>query len=157
MGYEKLIYTFYMKQIFIASDHRGFELKESLSDHLSQKGFHVVDLGNNRFEQNDDYPVFAHKLAKSIGKNPNALGIAICGSGIGMDISLNRHHGVRSAVANSKEVVEKACEHNHINVLSLAADATTIEVAKELVDTFLATTRSNEGRHLRRVAEIELS
>ncbi|MFO0703406.1 MAG: RpiB/LacA/LacB family sugar-phosphate isomerase [Patescibacteria group bacterium] len=144
-----------MKKIYISADHRGFELKNELTEHLLMKNFEVEDLGNKTLDPNDDYPLFAHKVASKVSTDPKSLGIVICGSGIGVSITANRHKGVRSAVGHSKEEIEKACEHDHLNILAISADSTTSQKAIELVDTFLNSSWSDEDRHKRRVEQID--
>lgn len=146
-----------MKQIFIASDHRGFELKKHLKSHLQQNGHNVVDVGNKIQDPDDDYSDFAHALAKSVSESEEDLGISICGSGVGMSMTANKHLGIRSAVAHSVDEVKKACEHNHINIISLSADNTSVEDAKTLVDTFISAPRSSDARHIRRIEKVDLA
>lgn len=146
-----------MKNIFIGADHRGYELKNHLKNFLTENGYFVVDCGNTQYDQNDDYPDYAHKVAEGVRGTDNSLGIVICGTGIGVSISANKHKGIRSAVARSKEEVETARAHNMINVLAISADDTDNKKAEEIVCAFLGSGASEEKRHLRRVQKIDLA
>lgn len=140
-------------RILLGGDHAGFDLKRELKDHLEQGGFGVVDVGTLANES-VDYPDFAHKVADGVSKGAADLGIVICGSGNGVNISANKHHGVRSALAWNPLVATLAREHNDANVLALPARFVTTAEAMEIVDAFLSA-RFEGGRHQRRVEKIE--
>ena len=140
--------------IVIGSDHAGFDLKHQLKEHLRARGMEVVDKGTH-VKDSVDYPDFAHAVAGAVVSDPNLLGIIICGSGNGVNISANRHKGVRSALAWIPEVAKLAREHNNANVLALPARFISLEEAKAIVDAYLDATFEG-GRHQRRVEKIEL-
>ena len=142
-----------IQKIFITSDHAGFCLKTPLDQYLKDKGYDVVDLGPNTDAVSVDYPLFAQKLCAAIKTEPEAKGIAICGSGIGMSIAVNRFSFIRGALVYTNEAAKLSRQHNNANVLCLGARMTDFEQAKNLVDTFL-TTPFDGGRHERRVLEL---
>ncbi|HQV52238.1 MAG: ribose 5-phosphate isomerase B [Flavobacteriales bacterium] len=142
------------KTIFIGSDHAGFELKHILKDHLRNKGFEVQDKGTH-VKDSVDYPDYAHAVAKSVVAEPDSFGIVICGSGNGVNISVNRHKGIRAALAWSEEIAELGRQHNNANVLSLPARFISDDLAIAIVDTFVST-KFEGGRHQLRVNKIEL-
>ena len=141
--------------IYIGADHRGFKLKESIRDFLKNKGYEVVDMGNARYDESDDYVDFAKEVAKKVGLNPDdSRGILVCGSGVGMDIAANKFKAVRSALAISSDHVYEGRHDDNVNVLSLAANFTNEEDSKKIVGTFLETPFSPEERYRRRLDKI---
>ena len=141
--------------ILIGSDHAGLELKHHLKDHLKAAGIQVTDKGTHA-KDSVDYPDFAHAVSAGVVGEEGALGIVICGSGNGVNISANRHAGIRSALAWTPEVASLAREHNNANVLALPARFVTNAEAEAILDAFLAG-RFEGGRHQRRVEKIELN
>lgn len=140
--------------ILIGSDHAGFDLKHQLKDHLRALGHEVTDKGTH-VKDSVDYPDHAHAVASAVQNEAGALGILICGSGNGVNISANRHKGIRAALAWEPVVARLAREHNNANVLSLPAKFITTATAFAIVDSFLAG-QFEGGRHQRRVEKIEL-
>lgn len=140
--------------ILIGSDHAGIDLKHHLKDHLKAAGFEVTDKGTH-VKDSVDYPDFGHAVATGVLAEPGALGILICGSGNGINISANRHRGIRSALAWKPEVAALARQHNNANVLALPARFITESEAVAIVDAFFAA-QFEGGRHQRRVEKIEL-
>jgi ribose 5-phosphate isomerase B len=140
-------------KIYIASDHGGYELKENLKPFLLESGFEVVDKGNTKLDQDDDYPDFVIPLAEEVSQQ-NGLGIVIGRTGAGEAIAANKVKGVRAVVCMTKDQAQKAREKNHANVLALGADYIDISQAKEIVNTFIETQFSDEERHTRRVNKI---
>ncbi len=145
-----------MQKIFLAADHRGFKLKEDIKSYLSSCGHTVSDCGNLEYDPIDDTNDFANRLAIQLKKEPGALGITFCGSGIGMALAANRHKGIRAVVAHTEKETVTACFHNHINVLSLPADTMTSLDAKKIVDIYLESPRSIEERYVRRIKKLDL-
>ena len=141
------------KNIVIASDHAGFPLKAQLVDYLKTKAYNVLDLGTHDAQNSVDYPLKAQELALQMKKNPEDVGILVCGSGIGMCIAVNRYSFVRGALVYEVEAAKLARQHNNANVLCLGGRMTDFETAKQLVDTFL-TTPFEGGRHERRVSQL---
>ena len=140
-------------RIAIGSDHAGFRLKEELIGHLQGNGVTVHDKGTDS-DASTDYPEFAHEVAKEVTEELVDLGIVICGSGNGVSITANKHHGVRSALAWNAEVAELGRRHNNANVLALPARYISPKEAFAIVDAFLAASFEG-GRHQRRVDPIE--
>ena len=136
----------------IASDHAGFEMKEELKRFLKEKGYEVKDFGTHSPESMD-YPDVAHPLAESIERGEVSQGIALCGSGNGISMTLNKHQGVRAALCWNEELAALARQHNDANVLSLPARFISLELAKRIVERFLESSFEG-GRHLRRVNKI---
>ena len=136
----------------LASDHAGYDLKEELKSYLANKNFKIKDLGSFN-KDSVDYPDYGKLLGDFIIKNKNCLGIAICGSGIGISIALNRISGIRAALCYNTEIAKLAKNHNDANVLVLGGRFITLENAIKLVEIF-----NNEhfegGRHKRRVDKL---
>lgn len=139
-------------KIGFGSDHAGFQLKETIKKHLSLKGIEVVDFGPYS-EESVDYPDYAHPLANAIESNELPLGIAICGSGNGISMALNKHQNIRAALCWNTELAALAKQHNNANILSLPARFITEELALQIVDEFLSNDFEG-GRHQRRVEKI---
>lgn len=138
--------------IAIGSDHAGFELKEFLINYLKSKKINVKDFGPKSSERTD-YPDYAHPVASFIEENKNWLGILICGSGNGINMTANKHKGIRSALCWQQEIAELARLHNNANILVLPARYISEEEAIKCVDVFF-TTEFEGGRHIDRVNKI---
>jgi ribose 5-phosphate isomerase B len=139
----------------IGADHAGFGLKAKLIDYLTKSGYKVKDFGCYS-EESIDYPDFAHPVANAVLETTGTLGILICGSGNGINMTANKHQGIRSALCWKKEIAELARAHNDANIIALPARFISFEEAKEIVDAFL--NQSFEGgRHQKRVDKIACS
>jgi ribose 5-phosphate isomerase B len=143
------------KKLVIGCDHAGFQLKEYLKDILTIQGYDVQDFGTNS-EASVDYPDYVHPLATFIENNQDIKGILICGSGIGVSISANRHKGVRAALCWNIEVAAMSRRHNNANIICLPARYLTAEHAEKIVEVFLSTPFDG-GRHETRVNKIEIA
>ena len=141
-----------IKTIGIASDHAGFDLKKTISDYLINKGIEVTDMGTHSAESMD-YPDVAQPLANSVEKREVEAGIAICGSGNGINMTVNKHQGIRAALCWTPELAKLAREHNDANILSLPARFINPETALEIVSIFISTPFEG-GRHTSRVNKI---
>lgn len=141
-------------KIAIGGDHAGYEYKEKLKKYLEEKGHEVEDFGTNT-EESCDYPDIAHPLAKSVENKKNDLGIAICGSGNGINMTLNKHQEIRSALCWNSELAVLARQHNDANVMALPSRFISVEQAKECVDAFV-NSKFEGGRHERRVNKIKI-
>jgi len=142
--------------IFIAADHRGFELKNKLVEYIQEKNIRVEDLGNFQLDPLDDYPDFAQKVAEAVLQNPQEfLGIGICGSGNGIAVSANRHKGIYCGLAFDESQVKHMRENDHINMLALPSDYLDFEEAKKLVDIFITTSALKQEKYLRRLKKID--
>jgi len=137
-------------KIVIASDHGGFELKRNLIEWFKEQDREIEDLGNHVFDSEDDYPDFADKLAKAISMGEADKGILICGSGVGACITANKSKGVRACVCHDTYSAHQGVEHDNMNVLCLGARIVGIELAKELISSFLNAKFIDEGRFRRR-------
>lgn len=136
----------------IGADHAGYELKGLLINYLQDQGYQVRDHGCYS-EESIDYPDFAHPVAEDVLSNTQTLGILICGSGNGINMTANKHQGIRSALCWKKEIAELARAHNNANIIALPARFVSFEEAKEMVNAFL-TTEFEGGRHQRRIDKI---
>jgi ribose 5-phosphate isomerase B len=138
----------------IASDHAGVEMKNRLVSELKKLGYKPEDIGANDPAKPDDYPDYAHPLAKEVSEGDVKRGILLCGSGIGMDIVANRYPGVRAALAWSPAIGELSRRHNDSNVLVLPARFMTDDQAIDTMKVWLET-KFEGGRHERRVKKID--
>lgn len=142
------------KVIAIANDHTAAEFRKPIIDYLEQAGYEVLDLGT-KSEKPVDYPDFGTKIAKAIVAKKADLGIAICGTGIGISIAANRFHGVRCALVYEEETTRLARQHNNANILALGARIISCYKAVELVKIFLDTPVSSETRHQDRIKKLD--
>ena len=140
------------KYIPIGADHAGFELKKSITEFLKAKGYEIEDFGCYS-EESIDYPDYGHPVAEKVEESSDVLGIVICGSGNGINMTANKHQGVRSALCWNAEIAELARQHNNANILALPARYLSTEEALEIVEAFF-TTEFEGGRHERRVNKI---
>jgi ribose 5-phosphate isomerase B len=140
-------------KVLIAADHGGFELKEHLKKYLDKKSFEIEDLGNTKYDSNDDYPEFVLPLAERISKE-GGIGIVLGRSGNGEAIAANKVKGIRAALCLNPELAKKARRDNHANVVALGGDFVDKETAEKIVDAFIETEFSQEERHARRVGKI---
>lgn len=140
-----------MKKIAIAADHAGFQYKEKIKQHLS-KNYEVEDFGTHS-EDSVDYPDFVHPAASSVEKGSNDFGILICGSGNGVQITANKHRGIRCALCWNIELAKLARMHNNANMVAIPARFVSQETAISIVDSFLNSDFEG-GRHQCRVDKI---
>lgn len=141
-------------KIYIASDHAGYWLKDSLKEDLKSWGHEVEDLGNFEYDPTDDYPDFVIPLAEKVRDNSGSLGIVIGRSGNGEAIAANKVKGVRAAVCLNEGLAKKAREDNNANVLSLGADFIDQYQAEKIVGIFIDTPFPETERHKRRIEMI---
>lgn len=139
--------------IYIGADHGGFALKEKLKGWLKEWGMSYEDLGNYSVVPNDDYPDFAAKVAGSI-KDKEDRGILVCRTGQGMAIAANRFPHIRALFAHDLESIKRGREDENGNILAVAADFTSEEDAKKLVETFLTSPFTGQERHVRRIEKL---
>lgn len=143
-----------IETIYIGSDHRGFELKKAVIKFLSSKNINVVDCGNMVYDPDDDYPDYASEVAKKVVEDSESLGIVICGTGVGVNISANKIPGARAALLDTIETTAIAKSHNHINILALSASLN-VDLMPDIIETFIITEPSYQERHIRRVTKIK--
>lgn len=142
-------------KIYIGSDHRGFALKQQLKQWLIGKRYLVKDVGANRLDPNDDYPIISEKLGKAVVTADNGFGILLCGSGVGASAAVNKIDGVRGAIGISADQVRAGRHDDNMNVLILPADIIEFSTAKTLVEAFFATSYIRKKRYERRIKEIQ--
>lgn len=142
-------------KIAICSDHAGFGLKSIIEGYLEAQGLEYEDFGTYS-EESCDYPDFAHPAAEAIERGVCYPGIAMCGTGNGIAMTLNKHQGIRAALCWTTELAALARQHNDANVLVLPARFIEPEVALAIVDTFLST-GFDGGRHERRIRKIPVN
>ena len=142
-------------KIAIGGDHAGYEYKNEIKNYLENKGHIVEDFGP-KTEESCDYPDIAHPLAESIEKGENELGIAICGSGNGINMTLNKHNEIRSALCWQEDLAKLARQHNNANVLALPSRFIDISTATKCVEAFIKEDFEG-GRHERRVNKIKIN
>jgi ribose 5-phosphate isomerase B len=140
-------------RIAIGCDHAGFPIKQELVPFLREQGHHVKDFGTNS-EASVDYPDMIHPLAEAVANSEFELGIVLCGSGNGVNITSNKHKGIRSALCWIPEIASLARMHNNANICAVPARFVSVELAKEIVTAFLSTDFEG-GRHAARVEKIE--
>lgn len=140
--------------IAIGSDHGGFELKEAIKKHLEEREIEYKDYGTYS-QDSCDYPVYGRAVAAAVVSGECSLGIAICGTGIGISISANKVHGIRAALCGDCFSAQATREHNDANILALGARVVGEGLALKIVDTFLDTPFSGAPRHARRISMIE--
>lgn len=141
-----------MKKIFLSSDHAGFKLKELIKTYLNKKNIKFFDLGPQNDEQ-VDYPDFAHKVAKKVKISSNHVGILVCGSGMGMNITANRHKNIRAAQCYNLKSTKLSRLHNDANIITLGSRLLTSKNALNCVNIFL-NTKFEGGRHAKRIRKI---
>lgn len=140
-----------MKKLAIAADHAGFEYKEYLKSQLQDK-YEITDYGTHSLES-VDYPDFVHPAATSVERGENEMGILVCGSGQGVQLTANKHEGIRCALAWMPELAELSRQHNNCNMVAIPARFIAKELALETVERFLNTDFEG-GRHENRVNKI---
>jgi ribose 5-phosphate isomerase B len=142
-------------KISIGNDHAGPDYKKAIVAYLEQKGHTVINHGTDTFDS-VDYPDFGHPVAMDVEQKNADFGIVICGSGNGINMTVNKHAGIRSALCWTKEIAILARQHNDANIISIPARFTSVVQAVEMVETFLST-EFEGGRHATRVQKIACS
>jgi ribose 5-phosphate isomerase B len=142
-------------KIYLGADHRGFTLKEKIAKWLFEWGYEFNDLGAEHLDPNDDYPVYAEKVAAMVGANQGSLGILLCGSGVGVEVAANKVDGVRAAIGKSPDQVKAGRRDDDMNVLVLAADYTQEKEAKQMLRAFLKTKFAAKSRFKKRLEDIK--
>lgn len=143
-------------KIAIGNDHTAVELKKHITKHLEAKGYTVVNLGADT-DESSDYPLFGEKVGKAVASGECDLGVAICGTGIGISLAANKIKGIRAAVCSEPYSARLTRQHNNANIIAFGARVVTTEMAEKIVDEFL-NAEFEGGRHQRRVdmiSEIE--
>jgi ribose 5-phosphate isomerase B len=144
--------------VILGADHAGFELKKILIDLVNTLGHATVDVGAFEYNRSDDYPDYAEAVANAVVEKKGERGIVICGSGIGASIVSNKVPGIRAGICHDTYSAHQGVEHDNMNVLVIGSRIIGVELARDIVKTYLAAEFSNEERHRRRllkVSEIE--
>jgi len=141
-------------KIAFASDHAGYKLKETLKQYLISKNIEIYDFGTFS-EESVDYPDFAHKLAIAIENNQYDYGISLCGSGNGINMTVNKHQKIRAALCWNEEIAKLARLHNNANICSLPARFIDEKTAQNIVEIFISTNFEG-GRHINRINKIPI-
>lgn len=142
-------------KIGLASDHAGFPLKEFVKQYLKEKDIEYVDYGTDS-EASCDYPDYGHALANGLERKECSIGIAVCGSGEGISMTLNKHAQVRAALVWMPEIAHLARQHNDANVLVMPGRFVSTDTAREIMEEFLNTPFEG-GRHIRRIEKIPMT
>ncbi len=138
---------------YIATDHAGVVIKDSVKKMVEDLGHEIIDLGPYSTDR-VDYPDYAHKLATAVLEDAGSFGILICGTGIGMSLAANKHHGIRAALCHDAYTAEMARAHNDANVLCFGERVVGIGVIESILKAWNSTNFEG-GRHANRVAKIE--
>ncbi len=141
-----------MKNIFISSDHAGFNLKEQIKKKFYKK-YKFHDLGTENSKISVNYPYYAHKLCRKVSNGNKNVGILICGSGMGMSMAANRHKKIRAAVCYSAKNTKLSRLHNNANIITLGSRLTKKNTAFKCIEVFM-NTKFEGGRHKKRVKKI---
>ena len=141
-------------RVGFATDHGGFSLKQELLAALRGAGHEVVDFGAYALTEDDDYPDFVVPLARAVTAGDVERGVAICGSGVGVSVCVNKVAGIRAALIHDHFSARQGVEDDHLNILCLGGRTIGPAVAWDLVQTFLAAQVSQADRHLRRLAKV---
>ena len=136
-------------KIVIGNDHSAVELKNIIKAHLEEKGYEVMNVGTDTSDS-CDYPVYGEKVGRAVASGEAALGIAICGTGVGISLAANKVKGIRACVCSEPYTAKLSRMHNNSNVLAFGARVVGSELAKMIVDEWLAA-EFEGGRHQRRV------
>ena len=139
-------------KIAIANDHSAVELKNIIKEHLESNGYEVLNLGTDSTES-CDYPVYGEKVGRAVADGEADLGIAICGTGVGISLAANKVKGVRAAVCSDVTTAHLVKEHNNANIIAFGARIVGVETAKDIVKAYLDAEFLG-GRHEKRVAMI---
>ena len=142
-----------MKTIVLGADHGGFELKNTIKNHLENMGYEVIDVGTNSADS-CDYPIFASRLCQKIQNDEAKIGILVCGTGIGMSMAANKHRGIRAACCSDTFSARLTRLHNDANVLCIGARVVGAGLALDLVGEFISAEFEGD-RHTKRLSLIE--
>ena len=141
-------------RIGVACDHGGFNLKEEISAKLKKAGHELEDFGARSLDTNDDYPDYVVPLGKAVAAGDVDRGIAICGSGVGASVAVNKLKGVRGALIHDTFSAHQGVEDDNINIICLGGRVVGNELAWEIVEAFLGAAFSGAERHRRRLAKV---
>jgi len=140
-------------RIAIAADHGGYPLNERIIAEL-ETGHELIDFGTHDGSKPDDYPDYARQVSESVQQGTAEIGILVCGSGVGAAVAANKFRGIRAALCGDTYSAHQSREHDDCNVLCLGARVTGVELALEIVRSFVAARFTGEERHRRRLAKV---
>ena len=142
-------------RIAVGADHAGYPLNVRVIEELRQAGHDVIDFGTHDGSLPDDYPDYAKSLGEAVQTNAAEIGILICGSGVGAAVAANKLRDIRAALCGDTYSAHQSREHDDCNVLCIGARVTGVELALDIVRSFVAAKFTGEERHLRRLAKIK--
>ena len=142
-------------RIAIAADHAGYPLNERVIEELRSAGHELIDFGTHDGSVPDDYPDYAKQVGEAIQKGAAEIGLLICGSGVGAAVAANKLNGIRAALCGDTYSAHQSREHDDCNVLCLGARVTGVELALDIVRSFVGARFTGEERHRRRLAKIQ--
>lgn len=140
--------------VYIASDHRGLELKQKLVEFMRNAKYDVRDLGPDHYDHEDDYPDFAARVAEKVSSDKDSRGIVICGSGGGVSIAANKYKGIRAVIGFNPDQAKATKVDEDTNVLALSSDFVPAEHSRDVAEAWLGAEFSGEDRHVRRLKKI---
>jgi ribose 5-phosphate isomerase B len=141
-------------KVALANDHAGFNLKVHIKEYLTLRNFDIEDFGSDS-DESCDYPDYAHPLASAVERERSMLGIVFCGTGNGVNMTVNKHDVIRGAVCWNEEIARLARQHNNANICALPARFITFREAEKIVDAFLSASFEG-GRHIPRIEKIPI-
>jgi ribose 5-phosphate isomerase B len=142
-------------KIFIGADHNGYELKEKLEEYLKSQGYEVIDKGDTSLRPDDDFPIYAAKVASEVLANSGSRGILLCGSGQGICMAANRYKGIRASLVWDQDEAYSSRNDDDANILCLPARKLSFEQSKSLVETWLETPFAGAARFVRRIKQMD--
>ena len=142
-------------RIAIGADHGGHPLNERIIDELRQAGHELIDFGTHDGSVPDDYPDYAKQVGEAVQKRSAEIGILVCGSGVGAAVAANKLYGIRAALCSDTYSAHQSREHDDCNVLCLGARVVGVELALDIVRSFVGARFTGEERHRRRLAKIQ--
>ncbi len=142
-------------KIAIAGDHAGYDLKQALLPFLTKNGFEVIDLGTTTAEVPSDYPDFAQAVGEAINTGQVERGVLVCGSGVGVSVAANKIRGIYAGLCHDTYSAHQGVEHDGMNVICIGARVIGVELAREVVNSFLNAQFTAEERHVRRVTKVK--
>jgi ribose 5-phosphate isomerase B len=141
--------------IALGTDHGGFALKKAMAEAITKAGHRVIDCGASSMDPDDDYPVFAERVARAVSSGEASRGVVLCGSGVGASVAANKVRGVRAALCHDTFSAHQGVEDDDMNVLCIGARVVGPSLAAELVTTFLGAKFSGAERHRRRLEMVK--
>lgn len=140
--------------IYLGADHAGYAFKERAKRLLAKLGISIIDLGNSKLDEMDDYPRWAEKVAGAVAVDKDALGLLFCGTGAGMCIAANKTKGIRAVSVGTVKEARLSREHNSANILCLGQRIMPWRLARRIITSWIETPASYEARHIRRVRQL---